>query len=111
MRSHPKAVIAAGIVAAAATVLAACSSSGNGSTNNNSSSPGGGNNSSSSSPGTSSGGYNAAVNGIVRPSTKQGGTLQLLSTGDCDSWDPQRTYYGWCWNMQRLFTRSLMGYS
>jgi peptide/nickel transport system substrate-binding protein len=108
MRSHPKALIAAGIVAAAATVLAACSSGGGGSTNN------GGNNGGATSTqggGTSGGGYNAAVNSIVRPSTKQGGTLNLLAGGDCDSWDPQRTYYGWCWNMQRLFTRSLMGYS
>src|SRR5919112_650916 len=33
------------------------------------------------------------------------------SDGDCDSWDPGNTYYGWCWNMQRLFTRTLVGYS
>ena len=54
--------------------------------------------------------YNAASDGIVNPSTKTGGTLNLLAASDCDSWDPQRTYYGWCWNMQRLFTRSLIGY-
>ncbi len=47
----------------------------------------------------------------MNPSTKTGGTLNLLAASDCDSWDPQRTYYGWCWNMQRLFTRSLIGYS
>ena len=46
----------------------------------------------------------------MNPSTKTGGTLNLLTASDCDSWDPQRTYYGWCWNMQRLFTRSLIGY-
>ena len=41
----------------------------------------------------------------------QGGTLNVEARrGDCDSWDPARTYYGWCWNMQRLFTRTLMGY-
>lgn len=55
--------------------------------------------------------FNAAVNGTVNPSTKQGGTIKLLATGDCDSWDPARTYYGWCFNMQRLFTRTLIGYS
>jgi peptide/nickel transport system substrate-binding protein len=55
-------------------------------------------------------GFNAAVAGIVNPSTVQGGTVKLLSATDCDSWDPQNTYYGWCWNMQRLFTRSLLGY-
>ena len=54
--------------------------------------------------------FNAAVNGIVNPSTVKGGTLKLLASTDCDSWDPARTYYGWCWNMQRLFTRSLIGY-
>ena len=54
--------------------------------------------------------FNAAVAGIVNPSTVQGGTVKLLSATDCDSWDPQNTYYGWCWNMQRLFTRSLIGY-
>jgi peptide/nickel transport system substrate-binding protein len=103
-------MIIAGLVAAAATVLTACSSSNGGNTGGNT---GGnsGNNSSSSMPPPGSSGYNAAVNAIVRPSTKQGGTLQLLAASDCDSWDPQRTYYGWCWNMQRLFTRSLMGYS
>src|SRR5579875_1345709 len=55
-------------------------------------------------------GYNAAVAHVVNPSSKQGGTLRLLAVNDCDSWDPARTYYGWCWNMQRLFTRTLIGY-
>lgn len=55
--------------------------------------------------------YNAAANRVVNTSTKAGGTLRLLASGDCDSWDPARTYYGWCWNMQRLFTRTLVGYS
>ena len=54
--------------------------------------------------------FNAAVAGIVNQSTVQGGTVKLLTATDCDSWDPQNTYYGWCWNMQRLFTRSLIGY-
>jgi peptide/nickel transport system substrate-binding protein len=54
--------------------------------------------------------FNAAVDGIVNPSTVKGGTVKLLSSTDCDSWDPQNTYYGWCWNMQRLYSRSLLGY-
>jgi len=54
--------------------------------------------------------YNAAFDKIVNPSTKTGGVLRLGSTSDCDSWDPKIAYYGWCWNMQRLFTRSLIGY-
>jgi peptide/nickel transport system substrate-binding protein len=54
--------------------------------------------------------YGAAITGIVNPSTKQGGTLHLNAIGDCDSWDPARTYYGYCWVLQRLFTRSLLAY-
>jgi peptide/nickel transport system substrate-binding protein len=48
---------------------------------------------------------------VINRSTKTGGTLNLLSSADCDSWDPQNTYFGWCWNMQRLFSRSLVGYA
>jgi peptide/nickel transport system substrate-binding protein len=54
--------------------------------------------------------YGAAITGIVNPSTKQGGTLKLQALGDCDYWDPARTYYGYCWVLQRLFTRSLLAY-
>jgi peptide/nickel transport system substrate-binding protein len=54
--------------------------------------------------------FNAGQDGVVNPSTQTGGTLNLLAGGDCDSWDPGRTYYGWCWNMQRLFTRTLIGF-
>ena len=65
---------------------------------------------SSGTPAAGSASFNEAVNNVVNPSTVQGGTVKLLSSTDCDSWDPQRTYYGWCWNMQRIFTRSLIGY-
>ena len=87
------------ILAAGAMLLTACS--------------GGGGGTPTSSASASSGGapaFNAAVTGVVNPSTKTGGTLKLLSSSDCDSWDPARTYYGFCWNMQRLFTRELVGY-
>ncbi|HEV7185961.1 MAG TPA: ABC transporter substrate-binding protein [Leifsonia sp.] len=93
MKNKRRGVAAVSIMAAAALALAACSSTGGGGT----------------SSGTSSS-FNAAVAGIVNPSTTTGGTLKLISSTDCDSWDPQRTYYGWCWNMQRIFTRSLIGY-
>lgn len=56
-------------------------------------------------------GYNAAVSNIVNPSSKTGGTLRLGATGDCDSWDPANTYYAWCWDMERLYTRSLLGFA
>lgn len=93
-------------IAASATVLAACGS-------------GAGSNKGSSAPSTNQSGsnvgvsaaYNAATIGFVNQSTKTGGTLKLAASGDCDSWDPAATYYAWCWNMQRLFTRTLVGYA
>ncbi len=102
MRRYVKVIQAIAVAAAATTVLAACSSSkGGGSAASGSSSSGG----------SSASGYNAAYDKIVRPSTKTGGTLNLVATADVDSLDPQRTYYGWSWNLQRLWTRSLLGYS
>jgi peptide/nickel transport system substrate-binding protein len=107
MRRRSKLVAGVGLITAAVTLIAACGSSG-----------GGGNNTTSESRVTSAAGgkqgtaaaYNAAFDKVVNPSTKTGGTLKLLSPSDCDSWDPARTYYGFCWNLQRIFTRSLMGY-
>ncbi len=104
MRRNSRAAIAVSLVAVAATLLAACSS-----TKTTSTPPGTAGGSSSATP-TPTSGYNAAFANVINPSTKSGGTLNLISTADCDSWDPARTYYGWCWNMQRLITRSLMGY-
>jgi peptide/nickel transport system substrate-binding protein len=99
MSKMRRALGALAALTAGGLLLAGCSSAGGGGTN----------------PSSSSGGqqpaFNAAVNGVVNPSTKTGGTLKLLTVADCDSWDPGRTYYGWCWNMQRLFTRQLVGYS
>jgi len=54
--------------------------------------------------------FNAGTTGVRNPSTKAGGTLNLIADGDCDYWDPARTYYGHCWDMQRLFSRGLMAY-
>jgi peptide/nickel transport system substrate-binding protein len=56
-------------------------------------------------------GYNAAANDIINPSTKTGGTLRLLTGSDCNTWDPGRAALGWCANMQRLITRTLVGYT
>ncbi|MGN6744328.1 MAG: ABC transporter substrate-binding protein [Amnibacterium sp.] len=102
MRFKRKALALAGVAVAGAMLLAGCS--------------GGGSKGTSSSGGTSSSssvtnGFNAAVDKVINPSTKKGGTLKLLSTSDCDSWDPARTYYGWCLNMQRTFSRTLVNYS
>jgi peptide/nickel transport system substrate-binding protein len=92
MKIKRKSLVLVSLLAASAMALVGCSSP--------------------TTPATTSGAasFNAAVAGIVNPSTVQGGTVKLLTSTDCDSWDPQNTYYGWCWNMQRLFTRSLIGY-
>jgi peptide/nickel transport system substrate-binding protein len=89
-----RALAAIGLLAAGAIALSGCSGSQKTGTTSH-----------------SNGAYGGAINAVVNPSTKQGGTLKLAADADCDSWDPQRTYYGWCWNMQRLFTRSLVGFS
>ena len=97
MRTRPRAIALAAVLAAGALALTGCTSAGGGKTTT--------------SAGTSNAAYGAAINGIVNPSTKAGGTLKLAVASDCDSWDPGRTYYGYCWNFQRLFTRSLVGFS
>ena len=92
MKIKRRGIALVGLLAATAMALVGCSSSATPTTTGGASS------------------FNAAVDGIVNPSTVKGGTVKLLSSTDCDSWDPQNTYYGWCWNMQRLYTRSLLGY-
>lgn len=65
-----------------------------------------------SSTGTTSGtgaGFDAARTSVVSQSDKTGGVLRLGGTSDCDSWDPAATYNGYCWNLQRLMTRTLVG--
>ncbi|TXS57859.1 ABC transporter substrate-binding protein [Streptomyces sp. t39] len=56
-------------------------------------------------------GFDAAVGNVVNASDTKGGTLKLVSSSDADSWDPARSYYGWVWNMQRLYTRTLLTYA
>jgi peptide/nickel transport system substrate-binding protein len=94
MKIRRRGIAAIAAVTAAAFVLAGCASSGG---------------SSSASSGSST--YGASIAAVNLPSTKTGGTMKLLASADCDSWDPVNTYYGWCWNMQRLFSRTLIGYS
>lgn len=100
--------MAVGLTVAATMILSACSSGG--SKNNNNSSTASASNANGTNAGVAAA-FDAATIGFVNKSTKTGGSLNLLATGDCDSWDPANTYYGWCWNMQRLFTRTLVGYS
>ncbi|GAA3052452.1 ABC transporter substrate-binding protein [Kitasatospora albolonga] len=58
----------------------------------------------------SAGGFNAAVDKVLNPSDKKGGTLNLWSTTDADSWDPGRAYYASIWNMQRFYARTLLAF-
>jgi peptide/nickel transport system substrate-binding protein len=100
--------MAVGLTAVASMIITACGSSSGGGNSNTPTA------SASNAPGSAKGvdaAFNAATIGFVNQSTKTGGSLNLVATGDCDSWDPANTYYGWCWNMQRLFTRTLVGYS
>lgn len=110
MNRHRMVTVAFGIAVAAITVISGCSSNSSPTSSNGGSTPSSGGSSSGGGTTTTTAAYNAAFDKVVNPSTKAGGTLNLLTDADCDSWDPQRTYYGWCWNMQRLFTRSLIGY-
>jgi len=51
---------------------------------------------------------NAALTGIVNPSTKKGGTVTMEDSDVPDSLDPGNTYYGWVQNFSRLYARPLL---
>ncbi|WP_055587598.1 ABC transporter substrate-binding protein [Peterkaempfera griseoplana] len=98
MTTRKKALAAVGLVGALA-LTAACSGS-KGSGGSSGGSGGGG--------GTHA--FNAAATSIVNPSTKKGGTLKFWSTQDVDSLDPAIGYYAFVWDLQRLYTRTLVNY-
>ncbi|MEV8537235.1 ABC transporter substrate-binding protein [Streptomyces sp. NPDC051211] len=54
--------------------------------------------------------FDAATKGVVNASDKKGGELKLWSPQDVDYLDPARAYYGFVWNMQRLYVRQLLAY-
>ncbi|MFG2888633.1 ABC transporter substrate-binding protein [Streptomyces sp. NPDC048248] len=54
--------------------------------------------------------YNAAIKNVVNTSTAEGNTLNFVGS-DADSWDPQRSYYGFVWNFARYYTRQLVTYA
>ncbi|MEV7417809.1 ABC transporter substrate-binding protein [Streptomyces sp. NPDC089919] len=54
--------------------------------------------------------FNAATKGFVNVSDKKGGELKLWSPQDVDYLDPARAYYGFVWNLQRLYVRQLLAY-
>ena len=108
MLLNKKVAVAVGLTAAASMIITACGSGGGSGNDNNPKASQ--SNLSGSNQGVAAA-FNAATIGFVNKSDKTGGSLNLVATGDCDAWDPANTYYGWCWNMQRLFTRTLVGYS
>ncbi|MFI5493388.1 ABC transporter substrate-binding protein [Actinoplanes sp. NPDC051859] len=55
--------------------------------------------------------FDAAITSVVNASDKKGGTLNLWTSQDADSWDPVRGYYAFVWNMNRFYTRKLMDYA
>lgn len=55
--------------------------------------------------------YNDATERVVNPSKTKGGTLKFVGRSDADSWDPQRSYYGFAWNFSRYFTRQLVTFA
>lgn len=71
-------------------------------------------------PGTSSSGgaggsgaapaANAALNAVVRPTDKKGGTLRFGITSDWDSVDTGDTYYGLSWDFLRNYARTLVSF-
>jgi peptide/nickel transport system substrate-binding protein len=52
--------------------------------------------------------FNAGVGKVFNPSDAKGGTLKMASNSDCDSWDPQDMYFGYCWNFVRNYVRPLV---
>jgi peptide/nickel transport system substrate-binding protein len=55
--------------------------------------------------------FNAAATQVVNASDKKGGTLNLWSPQDADSFDPAISYYAWTIDMNRLYSRTLMTYT
>src|SRR3954463_11366810 len=89
------------VAATAALTLGLTAACGGGSDDNNS-------DGSSSSSGAA---FNAAATKVVNASDKKGGTLNLWSPQDADSFDPAISYYAWTINMNRLYSRTLMTYT
>ncbi|MEU3309260.1 ABC transporter substrate-binding protein [Nocardiopsis sp. NPDC055551] len=48
---------------------------------------------------------------LVNASDKSGGTLKYAIEADFDSADPGNTYYGWSWNFQRYYARTLLSFT
>lgn len=55
-------------------------------------------------------GIDAALTGVVNPSSAKGGTLMMRQAEDFDSLDPADMYFTGSWNFSRLYTRALLTY-
>jgi len=55
--------------------------------------------------------FNAAATQIVNASDKKGGTLNMWTSQDADSFDPAISYYAWTIDFNRLYSRTLMTYT
>src|SRR6266536_1243092 len=55
--------------------------------------------------------FNAAATQVMNASDKKGGTLNMWSSQDADSFDPAISYYAWTINWNRLYSRTLMTYT
>ncbi|MBW8803701.1 MAG: ABC transporter substrate-binding protein [Catenulisporales bacterium] len=55
-------------------------------------------------------GFDKASSQILNPSTKTGGTINLITSQSFDSVDPGVTYAGSTWNLFRTFARPMMAY-
>ncbi|MBN0046105.1 ABC transporter substrate-binding protein [Streptomyces actuosus] len=58
-----------------------------------------------------SAGANAATKGVVNASTQKGGTVTYEYSDVPDSFDPGNTYYGYMFNLSRLYARPLMTFT
>ncbi|GAA1461387.1 ABC transporter substrate-binding protein [Nocardiopsis exhalans] len=59
----------------------------------------------------SAGTFDLGSTEITNPSDKTGGTLRYAIEMDFDSTDPGNTYYGWSWNFQRYYARTLLAFN
>lgn len=56
---------------------------------------------------TSKDAFNAALTEVFSPSEKKGGIIKLADEAAPDTLDPGETYYGYQWDMVRIYGRSL----
>ena len=94
--SNPRKKRLLAVTAAAAVTalgLAACSGSSGGSNN---------------AATTTTAAFDAANGKIFNPSDKKGGTITMADEGEPDSTDPGDSYYGYTWDLMRLYGRGLV---